>query len=168
MIRRFKLKASRLFKDLKSETEREIYSAAQRFRALEAYSNSDIEELIQKRRRIKHRHALEVVAIEAGFGSWKELLDHHDTLWYPREDPRVSPWFDTYREAKEWKDSRGGYLLTCRGRYFVADADYIETLGLDPDDRLWEKIGFDSKKPGDRKCLQELIDKLKSASGSFT
>lgn len=162
-IRRYKFKAARLHSNLNSEDSSEHLSAAQRFSALETFNGMTPEQLVARRKRIKHRHALEVIAREAGFKSWKDLIDDHDTAWYPRKNSLITDWFDTYNEARECLEEKGGYLLTFRGRYFIACAEYIEILGLDPDDRLWREIGFDCKRPADKKAMRRLLEKLESS-----
>lgn len=98
---------------------------------------------LSKAKAIKLKQGLEMVAKESGFNTWKEYKDSMDTFWYSKASPFLTQWFKSHSEAKEYLSQNGGYLLTFKGDYFIACADYIRFLGLDPDMDLWARVGFD-------------------------
>jgi hypothetical protein len=61
------------------------------------------------------------------------------------------------------RKSGGGYLLAYRNQYFVVDRYYIESLGLDPNDRDWEALGFDWVHPRNVAARTRLYAKLVAA-----
>ena len=77
------------------------------------------------------------------------------TLWYqPDLDVFLNRWFSTYTEARNSLETDGGYLLPYKRHYFVCEADVIRALGLDPEDRDWEKIGRDGAHPTDQQAVR--------------
>lgn len=98
---------------------------------------------LSKQQNIKRKDALNLVAQEQGYADWTSCKNAIDTYWYPGMSAFLNHWFSNYKEAKEHKDNHGGYLLTYKGQYFVASGDYITSLGLDPDDPVWNAIDFD-------------------------
>lgn len=98
---------------------------------------------ISKEKKIKLKDALAMIAKENKFDSWKSYKNFLDTFWYQKSSPFLNHWFSTHAEAQAFRQANGGYLLTYKGQYFVASEDYIEFLGLDSHDPIWEAIGFD-------------------------
>ena len=98
---------------------------------------------ISKSKKIKLKDALTLVAKEKSFTDWKSYKDSLDTFWYRDTSPFLNHWFSKYKEAKEFQKKEGGFLLTFKGHYFVASRDYIEYLGIDPDDPIWKAIDYD-------------------------
>ena len=87
-----------------------------------------------------------------------------DTLWYPSKlDVFLNRWFSNYEDARRALRSEGGYLLPYRRQFFVCQAEAIRTMGLDPYDEDWEKIGFDAARPVDKEAYQRLREKRKEA-----
>ena len=152
-----KKNASLLLKDLRSEEPSIARTAAVRFQRIKPFSTMALTALLDSRETIQHKHALEVIAREHGFISWKKLKDAADVLWYPRPSPFLNVWISTYAEAKAYHEEHGGYLLTHQGNYFICEAAYIESLGLDPKDSRWEAIDYDVKQPKDTAAYQELV-----------
>lgn len=58
-------------------------------------------------------------------------------------------WAASYDEAKDTHKRHGGYLLPYQTQYLVVEESYIRTLGLDPDDTDWERMGRDWIQPND-------------------
>lgn len=98
---------------------------------------------ISKTKKIKLLDALMLVAKENDFPDWKSYKNSLDTFWYQKSSPFLNHWFVKYSEAKEFQKKNGGYLLTFKGQYFIASENYIEHLGLDPDDSVWRAIDYD-------------------------
>lgn len=118
---------------------------------------------------IKRRHALAVVAREHGFENWQHVLQVVDgrqtadygTLLYGRGcGAHTNIWSASYDEARHIRAETTGYLLAYRTQYLVVDEHYIRTLGLDPDDPDWERIGRDWVRPDDKKAHVRLYTKL--------
>lgn len=71
-------------------------------------------------------------------------------------DAIVSRWFTSYGEARASLDAAGGYLLPYEKHFFVTTREAIRELGLDPDDRDWERIGWDWVWPADTAAWERL------------
>lgn len=98
---------------------------------------------ISKTQKIQMKEALKVVAKENGFSDWKSYKNSIDTFWYSKFSPFLNHWFVSYSKALTFRKKQGGYLLTYKGQFFVASKNYIEHLGLDPDDNVWKLISYD-------------------------
>ena len=110
------------------------------------------------------------VAREAGFESWLHAAsvlegrraDDFGTLLYPPGcAAHWNIWSASYEEAQAIRQEHGGYLLAYKRHFFIADRYYIQdTLGLDPDDPDWERIGRDWVKPADPEARRRLYAKV--------
>ena len=98
---------------------------------------------ISKSEGIQLKEALESVAREEKFPSWKAYKDSLDTFWYRKASPFLNHWFASHGEASEFHREQGGYLLTYKGQFFVVQPEYIEHLGIDPSADIWRRINFD-------------------------
>jgi len=98
---------------------------------------------ISKEKNLKLKDALDVMAKGNNFDSWKSYKNSLDTFWYQKFSPFLNHWFVLHSEAKNFREKNGGYLLTYKGQYFVAAREYIEFIGLDPDDGVWGYINYD-------------------------
>lgn len=92
---------------------------------------------------ISHKQALYQIAFQNGFSSWTEYRSYIDTYWYPKMSSFLNIWFSNYSEAKNYLLENGGYLLTYKGKYFIANSDYIEYIGFNPNDPVWKQVNFD-------------------------
>lgn len=159
----YKNEASKLFKLLHSDNPNKQKSAIRRFAILTRHTLTP--ETIQR------KHALAVIALEAGYSSWSELKKHitkspinyRDFFGAPRFGGTLNHWFKTYPAAKEYLRAKGGYLLPFRGQYFVATPDFIQNIGLDQQDPDWQRIGYDWVQPECPKAFYRLKQKLESA-----
>ncbi len=84
--------------------------------------------------------------------------------WVPAMEVYLNRWFSTYEEAWEAREGEGGYLLPYRHHFFVAEAEAVRELGLDPDDPDWELIGFDWVRPLDPEAWERLREKREQAA----
>lgn len=118
---------------------------------------------------IRRRHCLTVIARELGFQGWPHAVavlrgaDSSDfgTLLYPKgAHVHWNIWSASYDEAQAIREQHGGYLLAYRRHFFITDRYFIETLGLDPDDRDWELIGRDWVRPRRTDARERLYGKL--------
>ena len=78
-------------------------------------------------------------------------------------DVFLNRWFSTYDEARVARHSDGGYLFPYRHQFFVARAEAVRELGLDPKDPDWERIGWDWVRPLDVAAWQRLKEKREIA-----
>ena len=83
-----------------------------------------------------------------------------DSIWYqPNLDVFLNRWFSSYADARHSLESEGGFLLPYKKHFFVCEAGVIRSLGLEPDDPDWEKIGRDFAKPADEEAASRLQEK---------
>ena len=98
---------------------------------------------ISKNKKIKLKEALFLLAKENDFPDWKSYKNYLDDFWYKKSSPFLNHWFTKHSEARDFQKINGGYLLTYKGQYFVAIKEYIEFLGVDPEDPVWRVINYD-------------------------
>lgn len=160
---------------LHRHTRERAAEATGRIRALEQFRNSDDSEIA---RNVLRRHCLAVVARELGFEGWPHAAavlsgsrsDDFGTMLYPRHGAAYwNIWSASYAEAKSLREQTGNYLLAYKKHYFIVERYFIESLGLDPDDADWERIGRDWVRPLDldarsRICLRLISPKLQPAA----
>jgi hypothetical protein len=141
-----------------------------RLRALPELRKASAEELTLFAPKIRRKHCLAVVAREAGFESWLHAAsvlegrpaDDFGTLLYPPGcAAHWNIWSASYEEAHAIRQEHGGYLLAYKRHFFITDRFYIQdTLGLDPDDADWERIGRNWVKPADPEARRRLYAKV--------
>jgi hypothetical protein len=80
-----------------------------------------------------------------------------DSIWYqPNLDVYLNLWFARYEEGRKSLGRDGGFLLPYKKHFFVCEPGVIRTLGLDPDDPDWEKVGWNCVKPLDGEAFKRL------------
>jgi hypothetical protein len=130
-------------------------SALELLRALPELAQRNHEEIGAE---LQRRHCLAAVARQLGFRSWKHAKDvlsdveqrDFGTLLYPSScSGHYNIWSASYDEAKEIRAAHGGFLLVYRHQFLVVDEAYIDSMGLDPADPDWARIGRDWARPGD-------------------
>lgn len=134
-------------------------------RRLREFADADATQL---RAAIQRKHCLTVSALQLGFQSWPHALaaltgetDDFGTLLYPSSCyGHWNIWSAHYEEAASIRAAHGGYLLAYRRQFLIVDRDYIDSLGLDPDDPDWAALGRDWVKPGDAAARARLYEKL--------
>lgn len=151
-----KIRASVLLKSLRSEDASVAQLAAKRFRCLNEFKHSSLENILLAD--IKHKHALAVIAIEKGFDSWADLQYQLPFI----RGGFLNQWFAEYAEARQYLEQYQGYLLPYQKQFFVCTADYINVIGLDAQDPDWRSIGFDWVKPANKSAWQRLYRKWKN------
>lgn len=174
-LEEYKIKASILHKQLKSDDLEVALQAAVRFQRLVHLETAVPNEIIAQQANIQRKHALTVIALENDYTSWADLKQRLErkeklaafrkhnkyTLLYPQRCAGfINSWYAHYEEAREHLVHDGGYLLLYKNDFFVCQRTYIQTLGLDPDDPDWEMIGFDWAQPTDQDALDRLKGKL--------
>jgi hypothetical protein len=99
------------------------------------------------------KHALAVVAQEAGFAGWAALkaaqsgLDFDEFFGAPGLGDSLNVWFATYDEAQAFHRLNGGVLLPYRRHYFVSSMALLERLGFEAGHADWAAIGCDFARP---------------------
>lgn len=99
------------------------------------------------------KHALAVVAHEAGFDSWTALKmagdepDFSDIFVRPGISDSLNAWFSTYDEAKAYHQTHKGVLLPYRHQVFVTSMAVLTRLGYEQDHPDWKEIGHDFVRP---------------------
>ncbi len=119
---------------------------------------------------VQHKHCLDIVSQEFGFrnfaharGVFAGTSDGGDFGTLLERDAcsgLLNHWFVRYEEARDFRDTHGGYLLGFRRQQLVVKAPYIEALGLDRDDPDWENIKFDWVRPASTVGRTRLYAKL--------
>jgi hypothetical protein len=118
---------------------------------------------------LKRRQCLAAVAKQLGFLSWahaKDVLtanEQHDfgTLLYPRTcHGHWNIWSAAYDEAREIRAAHGGYLLAYRRQFMIVESNFIDSMGLDPNDPDWERMARDWVRPPDIEARQRLYRQL--------
>lgn len=145
-------------------------SALARLRSLPEFRSCSPAELELAAPEIRRRQCLSLVAIELGFSSWQDAralfsgsrdVSDFGTLLYPKRcGGHLNLWYRDYDAAVVGHRAAGGYLLAFRRDFFVADRPFIETLGLDPDDPAWSRLGFDWVRPLDVNARRSLYGTL--------
>lgn len=99
------------------------------------------------------KHALCIVALEAGYESWAALkldlegLDFSTFFATPGLRNSLNPWFATYDEARAFQLENGGILLPYKSHVFVSEADILPRLGYEADHPDWSEMGYDFVRP---------------------
>lgn len=112
---------------------------------------------------IQLKDALEKVAVSAGYESWRELkvsLEETEMFNPSNWSAQWKTWFATYEEAKSHL-SDSTYLLPYRKQFFICDHHYLESLGIELNDKDLKLVGNDWVKPVDEKAFLRLKQKVK-------
>lgn len=145
-----KIQAAILLKSFRSSDSEK---AAKRFNRLPQFSDLASSDLLQQK--IKHKHALMVIAIENGFQSWSDLKIQINFI----VGGYLNLWFANYTEAKSILKEKGGFLLPYKNQFFICNNNYMKQIGFEPDDPDWKKIGFDWAEPANQAAWQRLYKK---------
>jgi len=115
---------------------------------------------------VLRRHCLALIARQLGFRGWpdaRRLLDgeHHcedfGTIAYePRCAVYCNLWSASYLEARRLREATRGTLLGYQRHFLVVEPGFLETLGLDPRDPDWDRIGHDWVRPADGAAWRRL------------
>lgn len=128
-------------------------------RLLKAARSSDVAALARFTRLdnpptdLQLKHALAVVALEAGHPGWAALkqaadgVDFSELFGAPGRLDTLNHWYATYDEAKAHQMAHGGVLLPYRQHCFVTSLDSLPRLGFDRDDPDWQAIQYDFVRP---------------------
>ena len=129
----------------------------------------------QLQEQLQRRHCLQAVAKQLGFTTWEQARDvltsqerapehepyDYGTLLYPSNcGGHYNIWSAHYTEAKDIRAAHGGYLLAYKRQYMIVEEGYIDSMGLDPHDPDWTRIGRDWIRPQDPEARQRLYRQL--------
>lgn len=165
--------ARHLLKDLRSGDPARVAAAVARFARLRSFAGAS--PLPTERVRLKH--ALAVVAEEHGYASWRAWRVAAAAEAAAAAAAAAAPppyhaaslggflnrWFADHEEARASREQLGGYLLPFRDQCFVAEAELVRELGLDPDDPDWRAVGFDLVRPRDAAAAARLHSRRRVA-----
>ena len=169
-----RIRASRLRKELNSPDDAIAMRSAERFRAIASFRDQTAEQIVATRALVRRKHALAVVAVEAGFANWLELRcaktpGTHATFDTTRLFQRGSAgflnlWFRNYDQARALLTAEPKrYLFPHREHFFLCEALFLENAGVDPAHPDWERIGRDWVKPADGGASARLAVRLRRA-----
>lgn len=170
-------RAHELLRHFRADDPRAALAAAVRLVRLRSFADRTPDQLLADRTNVRLKHALAVVAEEAGAASWAALreriaaaapapativgrtrptsaADVHSS----RLTVYLNRWFADYDEARESLAHDGGYLLPFRDQFYITSHGGVLELGLDPDDPDWERIGFDWIRPRDADAHARLVE----------
>jgi hypothetical protein len=117
--------------------------------------------ILSKEKGIKLKHALELIAKQNNFSTWKDYKNSLDTFWYQKSSSFLNHWFTVHQEALECQKQHSGYLLTYKGQYFIASAEYIEHIGIDSKADIWKIIDFDTSSSNALDKMYEYLNSVK-------
>ncbi len=112
------------------------------------------------------KHALAVIAQEAGFDGWTALkqssegLDFGEFFAAPGLKDSINHWFRNYDEAKVHQTAHGGVLLPYRTQAFVTSLEILPRLGYETDDPDWREIGHDFVRPASEAAHSRIKTRL--------
>jgi len=164
-IEEYRIRASRLLKALRGTDDTAAARAEERLRQLPQLAGLAKDE-------IRRKHALAIVAREAGYGGWLELkaaIERSNEFDPARLVDRptggfINLWYRTYAEARAMLDGETRrFLFPYRSQFFVCEAGLIETAGVDPFDADWDRMGRDWVKPADEAARERLAKALRRA-----
>jgi hypothetical protein len=163
-VEEYRIRATRLLKALRAADP----EAVSRFRALPEWSERSADEI---RKGVRRKHALAVVAKEAGQRDWPQLKaaltaspepNFDTTLLFQRSAGSLNQWFRSYREAAEvMTGDPPKFLFPYRHQFVVCERGLLEVLGIDLTDPDWERIGRDWAKPRDGQAKARLAVRLR-------
>ncbi|MEQ8672528.1 MAG: hypothetical protein RLP44_25040 [Aggregatilineales bacterium] len=179
-----KTQAALLLKQVRSSDPATVLNAAKRFQQLSYFAEHTPENIAASAELIngiKLKHALHVLALEHNFPTWtafKTYLERKDrlrsqygvrfTMLYPQRCASfINEWHASYEIASTELGRSGGYLLPYKSQFFICEAEYIERLGLDPDDPDWERIGYNWVQPADQEAFARLDSKLRQLTAEM-
>jgi hypothetical protein len=112
------------------------------------------------------KHALTVIAHEAGFPTWTALknaaeeVDFSEVFAAPGLKDSINHWFRDYDAAKAHQMANGGVLLPYRHQAFVTSLEILPRLGYEKDDPDWADIGYDFINPDSTEALTRIKARL--------
>jgi hypothetical protein len=170
-LEEYRIRASRLLKELRGTDLALALLAASRFCALPGFADKSPGDIYNSRDQLKRKHALTVMAREAGFQDWRELkasvapngdIGFDTTRLFQRTATYLNLWYRTYAEAREVLTAPPKrYLFPYRHQFVVCEGQLLADQGVDTSDPDWERIGRDWVKPLDARAQARLAVRLR-------
>jgi len=117
---------------------------------------------------VLRRHCLGALAHALGFTGWPharavlggeavgEAVDLGTLMHRESGGAYWNIWSASYEEASAIRKDHGGFLLAYKRQFLIVESYFIESIGLDPDDPDWGRIGRDWPRPLDRAAWTRL------------
>ncbi len=170
-LEEYRIRASRLLKELRGVDLALALQAANRFSILPSFAGNAPGDIYNGRDQVKRKLALTVIAREAGFQDWPELkasvssnvgIAFDTTRVFQRTATYLNLWYRTYAEAREVLTTvPKRYLFPYRHQFVVCEGQLLEDQGIDTTDPDWERIGRDWANPLDTKAHARLSVRLR-------
>ncbi len=170
-LEEYRIRASRLLKELRGTDLALGLRAANRFCILPGFAEKAPGDIYNSRDQVKRKLALTVIAREAGFRDWPELkasmssnvdVAFDTTRLFQRTATYLNLWYRTYAEASEvLTTDPKRYLFPYRHQFVVCEGQLLGDQGIDTTDPDWERIGRDWAKPLDAKAHARLAVRLR-------
>jgi len=155
-----KRKATLLLKRLCGSDDTLALRAAARIRHASYWAAKSPEDILAERDRVQHKHALDAIAVEAGFDDWRHMKAEADARLRAAFNPEqifglrasffLNLWFTTYEEARASLAAHPQrFLFPYRSQFVICDAGLLADQGIDAADPDWELIGHDWVRPRD-------------------
>jgi hypothetical protein len=170
-LEEYRIRASRLLKELRGADLALALQAANRFCILPGFADKAPGDIYNSRDQVKRKLALTVIAREAGFSNWPELkaampgrvdVAFDTTRLFERTATFLNLWYRTYAEAREVLTTvPKRYLFPYRHQFVVCEGHLLEDQGIDTSDPDWEHIGRDWAQPLDVKARARLAVRLR-------
>jgi len=167
----YRIRASRLLKELRGTDLALALHAANRFCILPGFADKAPGDIYNGRDRLKRKHALTVIAREGGFKDCPQLkssmppqcdIGFDTTRLFQRTATFLNLWYRTYAEAREvLTPNPKRYLFPYRHQFVVCEGQLLEDQGIDTSDPDWERIGRDWVKPLDARAQARLAVRLR-------
>jgi len=170
-LEEYRIRASRLLKELRGTDLALGLRAANRFGILPGFEDKAPGDIYNSRDRLRRKHALTVIAREAGFEDWPELKDSisragdlgFDTRrLFQRTATFLNLWYRTYEQAREvLTEDPKRYLFPYRHQFVVCEGQLLADQGIDTADPDWERMGRDWVRPLDARARARLAVRLR-------
>ena len=170
-LEEYRIRASRLLKELRGADLALGLRAANRFCILPGFAEKAPGDIYNSRDQVKRKLALTVIAREAGFQDWPALkaamssnagIVFDTTRLFQRTATYLNLWYRTYAEASEvLTTDPKRYLFPYRHQFVVCEGQLLEDQGIDTSNPDWERIGRDWVKPLDAKAQARLAVRLR-------
>ncbi|MCW2238299.1 hypothetical protein [Azospirillum canadense] len=120
------------------------------------------------------KHALAVIALDAGFPTWPALKAHFEgpdgapavdteRFFDGRGSAYLNRWFRDLATAEESLRADGGWLFPYRHQFFICEAGFLDARGIPSDDPDWALIGHNWARPADAAAHARLTRRLAAA-----
>lgn len=118
---------------------------------------------IKKQPDFKLKQAYEILALAAGYASWrewKEILDEHQ-IFAPPGAAIWHVWYSNLEEAQlHLTTTSNTFLIPHQKHFFICDQNYVKTLGIDANDTDLKLVGRNWATPMDYDAWERMLKKI--------